>query len=291
MLRHAGRHAAAAAAVAMITTMPITMCQKERVYESGEVLGRGIKLELWKAAHKNVEVLDLESETVQTCMTHLRDYASSGAKFVHVADKLLRNVLEAALTQLPNDEDAVVTTPLGYKAKGVDYEDEVKVCGIALSENKMVTERLEHLLATTLPFESVLGAIKMADDNVASSSLPDDIEERFVVLLYPEFASFDKIQPAVKLLLKKGVEPDHIQVVCLVTCPAAADQFCKVFPEVNLVTASYDSSSDARGRIVPGFGDFEARYANIDGPAGDDPPVVDPATEEAPASSSWWPFK
>ncbi|KDO28135.1 hypothetical protein SPRG_20295 [Saprolegnia parasitica CBS 223.65] len=275
----------------MTMAFSVASCQKERIYESGEVLGRGVKLELWKANHKNVEVLDLESETIQTGMTHLRDYASSGAKFMHCADKLIRNVLEAALTQLPNDEDAVVTTPLGYKAKGVDYEDNVKVCGIALCDDKLCTERLEHLLASTLPFDSTIGAIKLQDNAVATSSLPDDIEESFVVLLHPDFASFEKMQPVIKLLLKKGVEPDHIQVVSLVTCPAAADQFCKVFPDVNLVTASYDAASDSQGRIVPGIGNFEARYVGNDGPVSDEPPSVDPATEAASGSSSWWPFK
>jgi len=31
-----------------------------------------------------------------------------GAKFVHCADKLLRNIVELALTQLPNDEDVMI---------------------------------------------------------------------------------------------------------------------------------------------------------------------------------------
>ncbi|OQS04349.1 hypothetical protein THRCLA_03402 [Thraustotheca clavata] len=286
MLRRCGKQAA----MALSVSIGATLCQKERIYESGEVLGHGVKLELWKANHKNVDVLDLENEAIQMGLTHIRDYKASGAKFVHCADKLLRTVIESALTQLPNDEDAVVTTPLGYKVKGIDYEDNVKVVGIAFCENKLVTERLENLLATTLPFDSTIGSIvPTAEITIASSSLPDDINESYVVLLYPEFASFDKIQSAIQLLLKKGVEADHIQVVSLVTCPAAADKFCKAFPDVNLVTAAYDYSSDNQGRIIPGIGNFEARYADVAGPVPEEEPRADPAIESS--VSSWWPFK
>ncbi|KAF0749948.1 hypothetical protein AaE_006874 [Aphanomyces astaci] len=149
--------AAAAAAAGMVASQsgPDGPARCDKIYESGQVLGRGVKLELWKAKvgrvpvvlngvlyrHKNVDVLDLESETIQTGLTRVRDFNATGAKFVHVANKLLRNVLESALTQLPNDEDTVVTTPLGHKVKGVDYEEGVTVCGLALVERSLVSEQ------------------------------------------------------------------------------------------------------------------------------------------------------
>ncbi|CAK4071669.1 unnamed protein product [Aphanomyces euteiches] len=286
-----GASAVAAGIVVGHAAAPQSHCEK--IYESGQVLGRGVKLELWKANHKNVDVLDLESETIQTGLTHIRDFNSSGAKFVHCANKLIRNVLEAALTQLPNDEDAVVTTPLGHKVKGIDYEEGVSICGIALVENKLLSEQLQSVLETTLPFESLIGHLQIQGEsgNLTTIDLPAGIEEMHVILLYPEFASFEKIQPAIKHLLKVGVAADNIQVVTLVTCPAAADKFSAEFSDVSLVTAAFDTTSDSQQRIVPGIGNFEKRYL---GEATDAPPAQDEAAgtdSESSSWTSWWPFK
>ncbi|ETW06431.1 hypothetical protein H310_02688 [Aphanomyces invadans] len=297
MLRRSTVHIGAAAAAAVLASQksPGSTARCEKIYESGQVLGRGVKLELWKAKHKNVDVLDLESETIQTGLTHVRDYHATGAKFVHVANKLLRNVLESALTQLPNDEDVVVTTPLGHKIKGIDYEDGVNVCGIALVERDLVLEQMNLLLKTTLPFDSVIGHLQLSANSstpgaLATATLPDGIEDMHVILVHPEFASFDVVQPALQLLLKKGVPEDHIQVVTLVTCPAAADKFCATFADVSLVTAAFDATSDSQGRIVPGLGNFEKRYA---GDAIEVPDVSDDQGDGAGTGgiTSWWPFK
>ncbi|ETV75413.1 hypothetical protein, variant [Aphanomyces astaci] len=198
--------AAAAAAAGMVASQssPDSPARCDKIYESGQVLGRGVKLELWKAKHKNVDVLDLESETIQTGLTRVRDFNATGAKFVHVANKLLRNVLESALTQLPNDEDTVVTTPLGHKVKGVDYEEGVTVCGLALVERSLVSEQLQLLLKTTLPFDSAIGQLQLSPPGdspgaLAAVDLPDGIEDMHVILLHPEFASFDVIQPAIQV--------------------------------------------------------------------------------------------
>ncbi|RHY74186.1 hypothetical protein DYB30_009589 [Aphanomyces astaci] len=279
-----GAVAAAAAGMVASQSSPNGPARCDKIYESGyvhpglifgaiyigltcsQVLGRGVKLELWKAKvgrHKNVDVLDLESETIQTGLTRVRDFNATGAKFVHVANKLLRNVLESALTQLPNDEDTVVTTPLGHKVKGVDYEEGVTVCGLALVERSLVSEQLQLLLKTTLPFDSAIGQLQLSPPGdspgaLAAVDLPDGIEDMHVILLHPEFASFDVIQPAIQVKWT--------------------------------LTAAFDAASDSQHRIVPGLGNFEKRYV------GDDSGVVPDAAagdddETSAGWSSWWPFK
>ncbi|RHZ02576.1 hypothetical protein DYB35_010001 [Aphanomyces astaci] len=243
--------AAAAAAAGMVASQsgPDGPARCDKIYESGY--------------HKNVDVLDLESETIQTGLTRVRDFNATGAKFVHVANKLLRNVLESALTQLPNDEDTVVTTPLGHKVKGVDYEEGVTVCGLALVERSLVSEQLQLLLKTTLPFDSAIGQLQLSPPGdspgaLAAVDLPDGIEDMHVILLHPEFASFDVIQPAIQVKWT--------------------------------LTAAFDAASDSQHRIVPGLGNFEKRYV------GDDSGVVPDAAagdddETSAGWSSWWPFK
>jgi hypothetical protein len=86
-------------------------------------------------------VLDLESELIQLGIARVRDRENEGARFVHDANSVLRAAVDLALTELPNDEEAVVTTPRGHKAQSVVFEDDVKVCGIVVSTNADVQKR------------------------------------------------------------------------------------------------------------------------------------------------------
>ncbi|KAF4316364.1 hypothetical protein BBO99_00008731 [Phytophthora kernoviae] len=229
-----------------------------------EALGRGVRLELWKAKHENVVVLGLESELIQLGMTRIRDYENDGAKFTHDANGVLRSTLDLALTELPNDE-AVVTTPRGYKAKGLLFEDDVKVCGISIAVKPEVQSGLSHVLRTSLPFDSKYGEILVqglakGGMKIAKAQLPDDIDDHEVLLLCPELASISQVDKVIHLLMQQGVEEEKITVVTLVTCPEAADSFCKAFGDARLVTASFDTRLDVNGHIVPGIGSFEERY-------------------------------
>ncbi|GAB9462860.1 Uracil phosphoribosyltransferase [Globisporangium polare] len=297
-LRALRSHAKYGAAALGATTALSYAHAEPRVYASGEALGRGIRLELWKAKHENVVVLDFESELIQLGMTRIRSYENAGAQFVHDANNVLRAALDLALTELPNDEEAVVTTPRGHKAAGVLFEDDVKVVGISIAKKPEIQKGLQQVLASTLPFDSKFGEILVAptgkgDFKIVNSSLPDDLDGHDILLLCPDFAALEQVSKIFHLLRQQGVEEEKITVVTLVTCPEAADGFCQTFGDARLVTASFDAARDKDGYIVPGIGDFEDRYM------GQAVTVVD-LPEEAESESgegdltkkltSWWPF-
>ncbi|DAZ96297.1 TPA: hypothetical protein N0F65_008330 [Lagenidium giganteum] len=290
-------HARVVTAAALTAPVALSCARSEkRVYASGEALGRGVRLELWKAKHENVVVLDLESEVVQLGMTRIRDSESQGSQFVHEADSVLRASVDLALTALPNDDEAVVTTPRGHRVKGMVFEDDVKVCGIAIASKPEVQKGLLQVLHLALPFESPLGEVLLetSDDRIGAkivrSDLPD-LEDREVILLCPELNALDKVGKVIHVLRQEGVAQDKITVVTLVTCQEAADKFCQEFGDARLVTASFDSARDRSGYIVPGLGDFEHRYA---GGAPSELPAEPAAEDEDDGKGSggggWWPF-
>ncbi|RHY33129.1 hypothetical protein DYB32_001975 [Aphanomyces invadans] len=129
------------------------------------------------------------------------------------------------------------------------------------------------LLKTTLPFDSVIGHLQLSANSstpgaLATATLPDGIEDMHVILVHPEFASFDVVQPALQVRCDRVV----------------------TFADVSLVTAAFDATSDSQGRIVPGLGNFEKRYA---GDAIEVPDVSDDQGDGAGTGgiTSWWPFK
>ncbi|GMF41999.1 unnamed protein product [Phytophthora fragariaefolia] len=82
--------------------------------------------------------------------------------------------------------------------------------------------------------------------------------------------------------MQQGVEEEKITVVTLVTCPKAADGFCKAFGDARLVTASFDARLSDDGHIVPGIGDFEKRYLGAPSTVVElaDDPAVDGGDDE-----------
>ncbi|KAL3667212.1 hypothetical protein V7S43_007447 [Phytophthora oleae] len=289
-LRTVRGHAKLGAAALLGTPMLLSQQQaraEQRVYASGEALGRGVRLELWKAQHENVVVLDLESELIQLGMTRIRDYENAGAKFTHDANGLLRSTLDLALTELPNDEEAVVTTPRGYKAEGLVFEDDVKVCGISIAVKPEAQKGLSQVLRTSLPFDSTYGEVLVqqapkSGNKIVKATIPEDLDGHEVLILLPEFASIAQIDKVIHLLMQEGVEEEKITVVTLVTCPEAADGFCKTFGDARLVTASFDSRLNNEGHIVPGIGSFEERYLGASSSVVDviDDPAEDTSDDE-----------
>ncbi|ETI35716.1 hypothetical protein, variant 2 [Phytophthora nicotianae CJ01A1] len=204
-LRTVRSHAKLGAAALMGAPMLLSQQQahaEQRVYASGEALGRGVRLELWKAQHENVVVLDLESELIQLGMTRIRDYENAGAKFTHDANGVLRSTLDLALTELPSDEESVVTTPRGYKAEGLMFEDDVKVCGISIAVNPEAQKGLAQVLRTSLPYDAKYGEILVQEDakggnKIAKATLPEDLDGHEVLLLLPELASVSQIDKVI----------------------------------------------------------------------------------------------
>uniref|UniRef100_A0AAV1VGW0 Phosphoribosyltransferase domain-containing protein n=1 Tax=Peronospora matthiolae TaxID=2874970 RepID=A0AAV1VGW0_9STRA len=269
MFRRAMRSYAKAGTTALLGAPTLLLNQharaEQRVYVSGEALGRGVRLELWKAQHENVVVLDFESELIQLGMTRIRDYENAGAKFVHDANGVLRSTLDLALTELPNDGRAVVTTPRGYKVEGLVLEDDVKVCGISVAVKEETHEGLAQVLRTSLPYGAKCGKILVQEltkggNKIANAALPDDLDDHEILVLLPELASISQIDKVIHLLMLQGVEESKVTVVTLVTCPEAADKFCKTFGDARLVTASFDARLNDNGHVVPGIGSFEERY-------------------------------
>lgn len=107
----------------------------DTVYESCQAIGDGLRAEIWKARHSNIEVLEPESEPIQLLITKIRNAETSGADFKFYVDRLLALLVEIALGSIDSDE-AEFVSPHGYKYQGLDYEDGLdSLCGVTVSRD------------------------------------------------------------------------------------------------------------------------------------------------------------
>ena len=83
--------------------------------------------------------------------------------------------------------------------------------------------------------------------------LPDDVQNRDVILLDPMLATGGSAVAAVDFLKKRDIE--HIKFVCLIAAPEGIEKLHGQHPDVPIFCAGLDDYLDDNAYIVPGLGD------------------------------------
>ncbi|MGL4763398.1 MAG: uracil phosphoribosyltransferase [Sarcina sp.] len=83
--------------------------------------------------------------------------------------------------------------------------------------------------------------------------LPQDIDERDVIVVDPMLATGGSAADAIGLLKKKGAK--NIRLMCLISSPEGIEAVKKAHPDVNIYVGAIDEKLNDHGYIVPGLGD------------------------------------
>lgn len=83
--------------------------------------------------------------------------------------------------------------------------------------------------------------------------LPQDIEERMVILVDPMLATGGSAIDALSMLKKRGCT--NIRFMCLVAAPEGVKKVMAAHPDVDIYAAALDSHLNEHDYIVPGLGD------------------------------------
>ena len=83
--------------------------------------------------------------------------------------------------------------------------------------------------------------------------VPDDVQERDVIVVDPMLATGNSAIAAVRRLRTRGCR--SLKYVCLVAAPEGLAAFGAVHADVPIFTAAIDRKLDEHGYIVPGLGD------------------------------------
>jgi len=90
--------------------------------------------------------------------------------------------------------------------------------------------------------------------------LPEDIAQRYCLLLDPMFATGGSATMAVEVLISRGVPEERILFLNLIASPEGIRSFAERFPLLRIVTAFVDQGLDEKNYIIPGLGDFGDRF-------------------------------
>jgi len=83
--------------------------------------------------------------------------------------------------------------------------------------------------------------------------LPDDVQNREVILLDPMLATGGSAAAAITFLKERGIS--HIKFVCLISAPEGIAKLQSEHPDVPIFCAAKDERLNDHAYIIPGLGD------------------------------------
>ena len=83
--------------------------------------------------------------------------------------------------------------------------------------------------------------------------LPEDCEEREILLVDPMLATGGSASAAIRFLKRRGCK--HIKLVCLIAAPEGSGRVQADHPDVDIYVAAMDEKLNDHGYIIPGLGD------------------------------------
>ena len=83
--------------------------------------------------------------------------------------------------------------------------------------------------------------------------LPEDIQERLVIVTDPMLATGGSANDAITMLKERGCK--NIRLMCLVGAPEGIERVRKQHPDVDIYLAAVDQKLNENAYIVPGLGD------------------------------------
>ncbi|MCJ1234501.1 Uracil phosphoribosyltransferase, synthesizes UMP from uracil [Varicellaria rhodocarpa] len=212
-------------------------------------------------SYENVHILPQTPQLI-ALLTMIRDRNTQRADFIFYSNRIIRLLVEEGLNHLPVIEHTI-TTPVGRLYSGVKFQG--KICGVSIMR---AGEAMEQGLRDCC--RSVrIGKILIQRDEETSKprlfydKLPEDIAQRWVLLLDPMFATGGSATMAVDVLKSRGVPEDRILFLNLIASPEGVTSFAERFPKLRVVTAFVDQGLDEKNYIVPGLGDFGDRFYTL----------------------------
>ncbi len=192
--------------------------------------------------------------------TFVRNRQTCRDEFVFYARRLIRLVIEYALSLLPF-EDVTVTTPQGVEYKG-KKSCVSRICGVSIMR---AGETMEDAL-TEVCQDIRVGKILIqtstdtGEPQLHYLRLPKDIKDYRVILMDATVATGAAAMMAIRVLLDHEVPEENINLVSLLMAELGVHTIAYAFPKVNIVTTAVDKELNDKFFVLPGMGNFGDRY-------------------------------
>ncbi|NKN30035.1 uracil phosphoribosyltransferase [Weissella cibaria] len=189
---------------------------------------------------------------IQHKLTIIRDKNVGTKEFREIVDEIASLMAYEVTRDLPV-EDVVVETPVAKTTQKTLAGKKLAIVPILRAGLGMVDGIMKLIPAARV------GHIGMYRDEESLEpveyfvKLPEDIDQREVLVVDPMLATGGSAVMAIDALKKRGAT--KIKLITLVSAPIGVETVQKAHPDVDVYTAGLDEGLNEHGYIVPGLGD------------------------------------
>lgn len=215
------------------------------------------------------ETLSVMKRTPQVHGMHtiIRNQETSRDEFVFYSNRLMRLLIEHALSFLPLTPVSVETPQGGvYEGRRLNGK---RITGVSILR---AGETMEPALMAVCK-DIRLGKILIQTNQQTGEPelhylrLPRDISEDYVILLEGTVSTGAAALMAIRVLLDHDVPEQKIFLVSLLMAELGVHSVAYAFPRVRIITTAVDKHVNQQFHIVPGIGNFGDRYFGTDAPS------------------------
>ena len=189
---------------------------------------------------------------IQHKLTIIRDKNVGTKEFREIVDEIASLMAYEVTRDLPT-EDVEVETPGAITVKKQLAGKKLAIVPILRAGLGMVDGIMKLIPAARI------GHIGMYRDEESLEpieyfiKLPEDIDQREVLVVDPMLATGGSANMAIDALKKRGAQT--IKLITLVSAPQGVEAVQTAHPDVDIFTAGLDEKLNEHGYIVPGLGD------------------------------------
>lgn len=201
-----------------------------------------------------------ETQQIKLIHTIIRNKDTSRDEFIFYTNRLIRLLIEHALSLLPF-EDVKVYTNAGVEYNGKRHSN-AQVCGVSILR---AGETMELALCEVYK-DAKIGKILIQTNEFTGEPelhylrLPSDIKNSIVLLLDATLATGAAAMMAIRVLLDHSVEEQNIILISLLVAEQGLHNVAYAFPKVKIATTAVDPEINDKCFILPGIGNFGDRY-------------------------------
>ncbi|KXJ28933.1 uridine-cytidine kinase-like 1 [Exaiptasia diaphana] len=206
--------------------------------------------------------LNLVENTPQVKGIHtiIRDHKTSRDDFIFYSKRLMRILIEHALSLLPF-KSLTVTTQGGNSYNGEKFAGK-RLCGVSILRAGETLEPALESVCKEIRIGKILIQTNYETDEpeLHYLRLPQDISEDHVILMDATIATGAAALMAIRVLLDHEVKEENILFVSLIAAESGVHTIAYAYPKVKIITTAVDPEVNSNYHIIPGIGNFGDRY-------------------------------
>lgn len=198
----------------------------------------------------NVVVFD--HPLIQHKTTILRQTSTTNKEFRELVEEITMLMCYEALRDLPLEE-VEIETPIQKTTQKMIKGKKMAVVPILRAGLGMVNGMLNLVPSAKVGHIGMYRDEETMEPHEYYCKLPDDIENRLIVVVDPMLATGGSAIDAIRQIKSYGGK--QIKFLCLIAAPEGIEALSKAHPDVEIYCANVDEKLNERCYIVPGLGD------------------------------------